>query len=168
MADERAGGSRLLDEPEDPFARICDVELTHVGGCRFDAMFRTREGDLLLPDPVKVGPGQGPEAVTMLATSTAYCMAASLNYYLAKARVEPRELSARGHAEMRLTEEMFRRVASMEVDVRIVVAEKERKRLTRALERFTDLCIITESIKGSFPVTVRVHHPWGVHETVIE
>jgi uncharacterized OsmC-like protein len=167
MVEEQASGPRLLDEPEDPFARICDVELTHVGGCKFDAVFRTREGEPLLPEPVKVGPGQGPEAVTMLATSTAYCMAASLNYYLAKARVEPKELSARGHVEMRLTDELFRRIASMEVDVEIVVTEKERKRLLRALERFSKLCIITESLRGSFPVTVRVRHPWGVHETVI-
>lgn len=157
---------KLLDDPEDPFARICDVELAHLDGCRFDARFRTRDGVLLQEAPTAMGPGHGPEAVSMFVASATYCMASSLNYYLAKARVVPEELSARGHVEMSLTEDMFRRIASLEIDVRIVVTEKERKRLERALERYTQLCIITESLRGAFPVTVRVHHPWGVHESV--
>lgn len=159
---------KLVDDPEDPFAKICDVELAHLDGCRFDASFRTREGQLLMEEPVAMGPGHGPEAVSMFVASTTYCMASALNYYLAKARVVPGELSAKGHVEMRVTEAMFRRVASLDIDVHIVVTEKERKRLMRALERYTDLCIITESVRGSFPITVRVHHPWGVHETVNE
>jgi uncharacterized OsmC-like protein len=159
---------KLVDDPEDPFAKICDVELAHLDGCRFDASFRTREGQLLMEEPVAMGPGHGPEAVSMFVASATYCMASALNYYLAKARVVPGELSAKGHVEMRVTEDMFRRVASLDIDVHIVVTEKERKRLMRALERYTDLCIITESVRGSFPITVRVHHPWGVHETVNE
>ena len=58
--------------------------------------------------------------------------------------------------------------ALREIDIRIEVTEKERKRLERALERFTDFCIISESIRGSFPITTRVHHPWGVHYSVLE
>ncbi len=159
---------KLLDDPEDPFAKICDVELAHLDGCRFDASFRTREGQLLMEEPVAMGPGHGPEAVSMFVASSTYCMASALNYYLAKARVVPGGLSAKGHVEMRVTEDMFRRVESLDIDVHIVVTDKERKRLMRALERYTDLCIITESVRGSFPITVRVHHPWGVHETVNE
>jgi uncharacterized OsmC-like protein len=157
---------KLLDDPQDPFAKICDVELRHLDGCRFDASFRTRDGALLQEAPTAMGPGHGPEAVSMFVASATYCMASSLNYYLAKARVSPEELTARGHVEMRLTDDMFRRIASLEIDVRIVVAENVRKRLERALERFTHLCIITESVRGAFPITVRVHHPWGVHESV--
>ncbi len=157
---------KLLDDPQDPFAKICDVELAHLDGCRFDASFRTREGQLLMEESVAMGPGHGPEAVSMFVASATYCMASALNYYLAKARVVPGELSAKGHVEMRVTEDMFRRLASLDIDVHIVVTEKERKRLMRALERYTDLCIITESVRGTFPITVRVHHPWGVHETV--
>ena len=152
----------------DPFEKICDVELKHRTDCQFDARFRTKEGDLLLPTPFPVGVGYGPEAVTMLNMSTTYCMTASLNYYLAKARVEPTTLRARGHVDMRLTDEKFRRIKALEIDIRIEVTEKERKRLERALERFTDFCIISESIRGSFPINVRVHHPWGVHYSVME
>jgi uncharacterized OsmC-like protein len=160
---------RLVGEIEgDPFGKICDVELKHKEDCMFDARFRTKEGDLLLPAPTPVGVGYGPEAVTLLNMSTTYCMTASLNYYLAKARVVPTTLRAKGHVGMRLTEEQFRRVKSIEIDIRIEVDEKERKRLMRALDRFNDFCIITESIKGSFPINVRVHHPWGVHEMLIE
>ena len=168
MAEEGPKRPKLLDDPQDPFAKICDVELGHLDGCRFDAYYRTRDGQLLMEEPVAMGPGHGPEAVSMFIASATYCMASSINYYLAKARVVPQELSAKGHVEMRLTEDMFRRVASLDIDIQIVVAEKERKRLMRALERYTDLCIITESVRGSFPITVRVHHPWGVHETVNE
>ncbi len=169
MAEE--GGNRkpkLLDDPEDPFGKICDVELAHLDGCRFDVSFRTRDGELLQDDPSPMGPGHGPEAVSTFVASATYCMASSLNYYLAKARVAPQELSATGHAEMRLTEEMFRRIERLDIDIHVVVTEKEMKRLMRALERFTDLCIITESIKGSFPINVRVRHPWGMHLAVSE
>jgi uncharacterized OsmC-like protein len=113
-----------------------------------------------------MGPGHGPEAVSTFVSSATYCMASSLNYYLEKARVTPQELSAKGHVEMQLTEDMFRRIAKLDIDIEIVVTEKEMKRLMRALERFTKLCIITESIKGSFPINVRVRHPWGMHLTV--
>ena len=111
MAEEEPKSTpKLLDEPEDPFGRICDVELEHLDGCRFDVSFRTREGELLMEEPAPMGPGHGPEAVSIFVASATYCMASSLNYYLAKARVEPQELSARGHAEMQLTDEMFRRI----------------------------------------------------------
>ena len=164
MAEEEPKRSpKVLDDPQDPFAKICDVELSHLDGCRFDATFRTRDGELLMEEPAPMGPGHGPEAVSAFVASATYCMASSLNYYLARARVVPGELSAKGHVEMRLTEDMFRRIDRLDIDIHIVVTEKEMKRLMRALERFTRLCIITESIKGSFPIDVRVHHPWGMH-----
>lgn len=169
MADEEPCRTpKLLDTPEDPFANICDVEMDYRTGCGFDVLFRTREGELLMDEPTAMGPGHGPEAVSMFVASSTYCMASSLNYYLAKARVVPQELTAKGHAEMMLTEDMFRRIAKLDIDIGIVVAEKEMKRLMRALERFTDLCIITESVKGSFPINVRVRHPWGIHLAVSE
>ena len=169
MPEEEEKRPHLKSEIEgDPFEKICDVELKHKKDCMFDARFRTKEGDLLMPAPTPIGIGYGPEAVTLLNMSTTYCMTASLNYYLAKARVVPSTLRAKGHVEMRLTEEQFRRVKSMEIDIRIEVAKKEQKRLMRALERFNHFCIITESIKGSFPITIRVHHQWGVHELLIE
>jgi hypothetical protein len=31
-----------------------------------------------------------------------------------------------------------------------------------------EVVIISESIRGSFPITTRVHHPWGVHYSVME
>ncbi len=159
---------KLLDDPQDPFARICDVELAHLDGCRFDVSFRTREGEKLIEEPVPMGPGHGPEAVSMFVASATYCMTSSLNYYLAKARVVPQELSANGHVEMRLTEDMFRRIDRLDIYINVVVKEKEMKRLMRVLDRFTDLCIITESIKGAFPIKVSVQHPWGLHVAASE
>jgi uncharacterized OsmC-like protein len=159
---------KLMDEPQDPFARICDVEIEHLDGCRFDVDFRTRNGELLMEAPTPMGPGHGPEAVSTFLASATYCMASSLNYYLEKARVEPSSLSAKGHVEMVLTEDKFRRIGKMQIEINVTVSEKEMKRLMRALERFTKLCIITESIKGSFPITVKVHHPWGLHVALAE
>jgi uncharacterized OsmC-like protein len=163
----RFGRPSDLDE-EDPFSNICDVHLEHLEMCKFDATFVQRDGDHLLDAPLPLGVDHGPEAVTMFTTAAAYCMAASLTYYLRKARVEPEEMSATGHAEMRLTEHLYRRVGSIEIFIRIVVSDKERKRLERALTRFTDFCIVTESIRGSFPVRVSVEHPWGKHEVVLD
>jgi organic hydroperoxide reductase OsmC/OhrA len=169
MTEGGAKRPRLKDPIEgDPFAKICDVELKHTDGCKFDARFRTKEGDLLMAEPFPVGVGHGPEAVTMLNMATSYCMTASLNFYLARARVVPLALRSRGHVTMRLTDEHYRRIEAMEIDIRIEVEERHRKRLERALDRFTTFCIVSESIRGSFPITVRVHHPWGVHESVLE
>jgi len=152
----------------DPFAKICDVELKHREGCMFDARFRTKEGDLLMKEPFGIGIGYGPEAVTLFTMSAAYCMAASLNYYLTKARVIPTTLRAKGHVEMLLTEEQYRRIKCLDIDIRIEVTERERKRLERALTRFTDFCIISSSIQGSFPMRVQVEHPWGTHKVVLD
>ena len=168
MAEEERRRPQLLDDPEDPFARICDVELSHLEGCEFDVLFRTREGELLTEEPMAMGPERGAESVSVLNASATYCMASSLTYYLAKMRVVPESLTAHGHVEMELTDQMYRRISKLHIDMDVVVAEREMKRLMRALERFTDLCIVTESIKGSFPIVVRVKHPWGVHMAMSE
>lgn len=143
------------------------VELEHGGGYRFLARFVSEEGDLVMNEPEPLGPGGGPEGVTLLAAAAAYCLSASLVFALGKVRVEPRGLRTTSRAHLLRTPERFRRVSGLEVDIHLEVAEADRAAFERVLTRFAEFCIVTESIRGGFPITVRVHNPWGTYEHVL-
>ncbi len=144
------------------------VELKYESPYRYKARFLRADGELLADAPTSLGGAEGPEAVTMLTASATYCMASSLVFCLRRVRVEPLSLRAKGSADLRTTPELFRRVKSMDIELFVEVEPKYQKRFERCLERFTRHCIITESVRGGFPTTVRVHHPWGVHEQVLD
>jgi uncharacterized OsmC-like protein len=99
-----------------------------------------------------------------LSGAAGYCISASLVFCLRKVRVPFSDLHTTSVAHLMRVEKRLRRVESMEIDIHIDVSEDDRKAFERCLRHFSEFCIVTESIKGSFPLTIRVHHPWGVHE----
>ncbi len=144
------------------------VELDHQGRYSFLARFVSEEGDLEMNEPEPLGPGGGPEGVSLLAAAAGYCMSASLVFCLRKVRVEPRDMRSEARAHLQRVERRLRRVTSLELDIHVELDEGHRAAFERCLRHFTEFCIVTESIRGSFPITVRVHHPWGLFEETIE
>jgi hypothetical protein len=61
------------------------------------------------------------------------------------------------------TPERARRVSGLEIDIHVPVGEADRAAFERVLGRFAEYCIVTESIRGGFPISMRVHHPWGTY-----
>ena len=106
-------------------------------------------------------------AFLLLAAAAAYCLSASLVFALKKVRVEPRSMRTTSRAHLVRTEESYRRVSGLEVDITTDLSEADRKGFERVVGKFPDFCIVTESVRGNFPITVRVHHPWGVFEHVL-
>jgi uncharacterized OsmC-like protein len=139
------------------------VELEHRGRYSFTARFVSEEGSLEMDEPAPLGPGGGPEGVSLLAGAAGYCMSASLVFCMRKVRVEPRDMRVRSVAHLRRVERRLRRVSGLEIDIHVDVDDGARSAFERCLRHFAEFCIVTESIRGAFPITIRVHHPWGEH-----
>ena len=168
--DQQKGGAVAAMGPQgeiDLGTRDHVVELEHEGGYLFLARFITEEGQVHMDEPAPLGPGGHPEGVSLLAAAAAYCLSASLVFALKKVRIEPLSVRTTSRAHLLRTPERYRRVSGLDLDIRVVVAEADRRAFERVLPRFPDFCIVTESIRGGFPITLRVHHPWGVWEHVL-
>ena len=139
------------------------VELEHKDRYSFTARFVSEEGRLEMDEPAPLGPGGGPEGVSLLAGAAGYCISASLVFCMRKVRIDPRDLRVRSVAHLKRVEKRLRRVSAMEIDITVDVDEGARSALERCLGHFPEFCIVTESIRGAFPITIRVHHPWGQH-----
>lgn len=139
------------------------VELDHRGGYNFTARFVSESGSLQMDEPEPLGEGEpwGPEGVSLLTGGAGYCLTASLVFCLNKVRVPVEELSTRAVGHLMRIEKRLRRVSGIEIEISVKVAEEHRKAFERCLGHFTEFCIVTESIRGAFPITIRVHHPWG-------
>ena len=139
------------------------VELDHRDRYSFYARFVSEEGDLEMNEPEPLGPGGGPEGVSLLTGAAGYCMAASLVFCLRKVRVPFSGMRVRAVGHLKRVERRLRRIEGLEIDIHLQVDEEHRQALERCLRHYHDFCIVTESIRGSFPITIRTHHPWGVH-----
>jgi uncharacterized OsmC-like protein len=139
------------------------VELEHRDRYSFTARFVSEEGRLEMDEPAPLGPGGGPEGVSLLAGAAGYCISASLVFCMRKVRIEPRDLRVRSVAHLKRVEKRLRRISGLEIDITVDVDEGARSALERCLGHFSEFCIVTESIRGNFPITIRVHHPWGEH-----
>jgi len=168
--DEKRGGAVAAMGPLgeiDLGTRDHVVELEHEGGYLFLARFITEDGQVHMDEPAPLGPGGHPEGVSLLAAAAAYCLSASLVFALGKVRIEPRSVRTTSRAHLMRTPARLRRVSGLDIDIRVVLAEADRKAFERVLPRFPEFCIVTESIRGGFPITIRVHHPWGEWEHVL-
>jgi hypothetical protein len=105
--------------------------------------------------------------VSLLTGGAGYCITASLVFCLNKVRVPVEELSTRAVSHLKRIERRLRRISALEIDIDVRVAEEHRKAFERCLSHFPEFCIVTESIQGAFPITLRVHHPWGEFERVL-
>lgn len=140
-----------------PYENRFTVELEHLDGYQFRLKVDWPESpDLLLDEPAPLGSRQGPNAARLLAAAAANCLSASLLYCLTRADAPAGAL--RAAARGGLARNAAGRLRVERIDVRITLDGplQGHPKLARCLALFEDYCVVTESLRRGFPVTVTV------------
>lgn len=138
-------------------SRSFSVTLARENGYRFAVDFGI-EGvaPLVLDEPPPLGEGGGPEAARVLGAAVGGCLAASLLFCLAKARIEVGRLETRVQGSIVRNEQGRWRIGHMAVTLSPQIEPGQEARLARCLERFEDFCIVTQSVRRGIDVAVTV------------
>jgi uncharacterized OsmC-like protein len=112
--------------------------------------------DLTLDEPPPLGEGRGPNAARLIAAAVGNCLAASLTFCLRRSRIQVRQLRATVEGTFARNERGRLRIGEIRVKLAPDVAPEDRDRMSRCLDLYEDFCIVTESVRNGFPVTVEV------------
>ncbi|MBN3790508.1 OsmC family protein [Burkholderia sp. Ac-20353] len=133
------------------------VEVAQLDCYRFEVRFPGTDLPVMLTDePMPLGRGQGPNPVRLLAASVANCLAASLLFALEKNHTDPQPVTAQIDVDMVQNETGRVRVGAMAVRLMIGKPWADLAQVSRALEQFDALCVVTESVRTGIPVSVDV------------
>lgn len=111
---------------------------------------------LLTDEPPPLGNDAGPNPSRLLAASVANCLSASLLFSLRKFKNTPGPIVTTVTARMERNEDKRLRVGGMEVVIQINTPADCLEQLDRVLDSFEDFCVVTQSVRSGFPVTVTV------------
>jgi uncharacterized OsmC-like protein len=111
---------------------------------------------LLTDEPPPLGKDAGPNPSRLLAASVANCLSASLLFSLRKFKNNPGPIVATVTARMERNEDKRLRVGGLEVVIQIDTPADCLDQLDRVLESFEDFCVVTQSVRNGFPVSVTV------------
>lgn len=111
---------------------------------------------LLTDEPEPLGKNAGPSPSRLLAASVANCLSASLLFSLRKFKNNPGPITATVTAHMVRNEKKLLRVGSLAVVIQIDSAAADLDQLERAITTFEDYCVVTQSVRSGFPVSVTV------------
>jgi uncharacterized OsmC-like protein len=112
--------------------------------------------DLTLDEPAPLGEGCGPNAARLIAAAVGNCLAASLAFCLRRSRIQVKQLRATVEGTFARNERGRLRIGEIRVKLAPDVAPEDRDRMSRCLDLYEDFCIVTESVRNGFPVTVEV------------
>lgn len=139
------------------------IELRQLADYRFEVRFDdTQIAPLITDEPPPLGGGTGPNPDRLLAAAVANCLAASLLFAMRKFRNEPGPLRAVATVHTGRNAERRLRIVGIEVELNLGVAAAGLNMLDRILGQFEDFCVVTQSVRRSFPVPVRVLDRDGV------
>lgn len=130
---------------------------------RFDKDF----APLLTDEPPPLGADSGPNPSRLLAASVANCLSASLLFALRKLNNDPGTLVATVTATIGRNAGRRLRIQSMDVVIQLDQAAEYLDKLPQALESFEDFCVVTQSVRSGFQVSVQVldHDGKSVHSS---
>ncbi|MCK9989356.1 MAG: OsmC family protein [Rugosibacter sp.] len=111
---------------------------------------------LLTDEPEPLGKNAGPSPSRLLAAGVANCLSASLLFSLRKFKNNPGPLTATVTTHMVRNDKKQLRVGSMAVVIQIDSAADDLDQLDRAIATFEDYCVVTQSVRSGFPVSVTV------------
>lgn len=117
---------------------------------------------LITDESAPLGADTGPNPSRLLATAVANCLAASLLFALGKFRNDPSPVTATVDVDMVRNAQNRLRIGGMAVDIRIGQRGADVAMLDRVLAQFEDFCVVTQSVRSGFPVSVSVHDADGV------
>lgn len=111
---------------------------------------------LLTDEPEPLGKNAGPNPSRLLAASVANCLSASLLFALRKFKNNPGSLTATVTTWMARNEDNRLRVGGVDVVIQIDSPADCLDQLDRVIATFEDFCVVTQSVRTGFPVTVTV------------
>lgn len=117
---------------------------------------------LITDENPPLGADAGPNPSRLLAAAVANCLAASLIFALQKFKNDPSPVHAEVEVSMVRNEARRLRVGHMAVDIRIGRHAAEMTMLDRVLAQFEDFCVVTQSVRSGFPVSVSVRDADGM------
>jgi uncharacterized OsmC-like protein len=116
---------------------------------------------LLADEPPPLGKDAGPNPSRLLAASVANCLSASLLFALRKFKNNPGPITTVVTAHMERNEEKRLRVGHVDVMIQVDSPADSLEHLDRVLDQFEDFCVVTQSVRSGFPVSVTVRDGAG-------
>lgn len=116
---------------------------------------------LLTDEPPPLGKNAGANPSRLLAASVANCLSASLLFALRKFKNNPGPITTVVTAHMERNEQKRLRVGSVDVMIQVDSPADSLEHLDRVLDQFEDFCVVTQSVRSGFPVSVTVRDGAG-------
>lgn len=116
---------------------------------------------LLADEPPPLGKDAGPNPSRLLAAGVANCLSASLLFALRKFKNNPGPITTVVTAHMERNEAKRLRVGSVDVMIQVDSPADSLEHLDRVLDQFEDFCVVTQSVRSGFPVSVTVRDGTG-------
>ena len=133
------------------------TKLRLLEGYKFKVEFdRKNISDLIVDETEPIGREDGPNPTRLLAAAVGHCTSSSLVYCLQRARIEIKDLKTTVKTRVARNEEGRWRVASIDVNLRLRIGEKDKKRTPTCLKIFEDYCTVTQSLRKGIPVNITV------------
>ena len=132
------------------------TKLRLVQGYKFNVEFDDHTPGFLVDEVKPHGEGSGPNPPKILAAAIGHCLSSSLIYCLKKVRVRVKDLETTVQMNFYRNEEGMRRVASIDVQLRLKVNEEDNSRVSRCLKIFENYCTVTQSVIKGIPVNIKV------------
>lgn len=133
------------------------TKLTLIHGYKFKAEFDA-DGipDLLVDELKPIGESSAPNPTRLLAVAVGHCISSSLLYCLAKARISVVNLETTVKTTLGRDEQGYLRVKNLDVQLHLVVDEKDKPRVSRCLAVFENYCTVTQSVRNGIAVSVNI------------
>lgn len=139
------------------------IELNQEDKYRFRVTFDNPAVPPLITDETEpLGANAGPNPSRLLATSVANCLAASLMFALSKFKNDPSPVRTSVEVTMVRNEAKRLRIGSMAVDIQFGSKAADTAMLERVLAQFEEFCIVTQSVRSGFPISVQVRDGDGM------
>lgn len=133
------------------------IELQQQADYRFEVHFDNPAVPPLVTDEAApLGGDEGPNPSRLLATAVANCLSASLLFAMRKFKNEPGPLRTTATATVGRNADKRLRVLGMAVEIHLGVPAAGLSMLDRILAQFEEFCVVTQSVRSSIPVTLRV------------
>jgi organic hydroperoxide reductase OsmC/OhrA len=148
---------RLTGTTEHTMDTATIIKLEQQEDFRFSVHFDNPAIPALTTDePPPLGGDQGPNPERLLGAAVANCLAASLLFAMRKFRNDPSPLTAEASISTTRNAQNRVRIGAIAVELRLGVSQSSVVMLERILAQFEDFCVVTQSVRGAIPVTVRV------------
>ena len=132
------------------------TKLILIQGYKFKAVFDQDIPELFVDELKPLGENSGPNPTRLLSVAVGHCLGSTLLFCLAKARINVKNLEITVKATQEISEEGHLRIKKLEVQMRLDVDEKDRKRVPRCLSIFEKYCTVTQSVRKGIDVTVNI------------